>query len=121
MSLLSSLPPWNKRRNVFNSSSFNVMVNKSGVYLPCMCVLCVCVGGGVGVYKWEEEDWTSRSRLCYFLLQGQDKASIIYKNHSCQTGLFSSAAKRVSIPVAPKIITLVLRHSLSIVLKTHFY
>ena len=85
------------------------------------CVLCVCVGGGVGVYKWEEEDWTSGSRLGYFLLQGQDKARIIYKNHSCQTGLFSSAAKRVSIPVAPKILTLVLRHSLSIVLKTHFY
>lgn len=66
-----------------------------------VCV-CVCVGwGGVGwgVDKWEE-DQTSGRRFSYFLLRGQEKARVIYKNHSCETGIFS-----LNTPVTPKIAT----------------
>lgn len=65
--------------------------------------MCVCVEVGWGVAKWEG-DWKSGSRF-YFLLQGQEKARVMYENRSCQTGLFSLAAKKLNTPVTPKIST----------------
>lgn len=56
------------------------------------------------VVKWEEEQ-TSVRKFSYFLLWGQEKARVIYKNHSCQTGIFSLAPKKVNTALTPKIAT----------------
>ena len=79
VSPVASFPPCDKSRKVFHSSPSNVMVNK--VYPLCVYVWCVCWGWS-GFLQMEEENWTSSSRLYYFLLQGQDKVRIINRNHS---------------------------------------
>ena len=66
----------------------------------------VCVGDGVGLYKWKKKTGHQVVGfiIYYFLLQRQDKVRIINR-YQCQTGLFTLAAKTVSTPVALKIIT----------------
>lgn len=53
VSPVASFPPCDKSRKVFHSSPSNVMVNK--VYPLCVFMCGVCVGDGVGLYKWKKK------------------------------------------------------------------